>query len=66
MSVSEEIKIEALKSSTVRFGEISILYTSRLGEIRPHRRHVNPVLEFEGADASGSQQIRKAVIRHCA
>ena len=34
MAFSEEIKIEALKSSTVRFGEISILYTSRLGEIK--------------------------------
>jgi glycosyltransferase involved in cell wall biosynthesis len=34
MSFSEEIKIEALKSSRVRFGEISILYTSRLGEIK--------------------------------
>jgi glycosyltransferase involved in cell wall biosynthesis len=34
MAFSEEIKIEALKSRTVRFGEISILYTSRLGEIK--------------------------------
>jgi dolichol-phosphate hexosyltransferase len=34
MSFSEEIKIEALKSSKIRFGEISILYTSRLGEIK--------------------------------
>ena len=34
MAFSEEIKIEALKSSRVRFGEISILYTSRLGEIK--------------------------------
>jgi glycosyltransferase involved in cell wall biosynthesis len=34
MAFSEEIKIEALKSPTVRFGEISILYTSRLGEIK--------------------------------
>jgi glycosyltransferase involved in cell wall biosynthesis len=34
MSFSEEIKIEALKSSKVRFGEISIQYTSRLGEIK--------------------------------
>jgi len=34
MSFSEEIKIEALKSSKVRFGEISIMYTSRLGEIK--------------------------------
>ena len=34
MAFSEEIKIEALKSATVRFGEISILYTSRLGEIK--------------------------------
>ena len=34
MAFSEEIKIEALKSPEVRFGEISILYTSRLGEIK--------------------------------
>jgi glycosyltransferase involved in cell wall biosynthesis len=34
MAFSEEIKIEALKSSRVRFGEISIQYTSRLGEIK--------------------------------
>src|SRR5436309_6789766 len=34
MAFSEEIKIEALRSSTVRFGEISIMYTSRLGEIK--------------------------------
>jgi hypothetical protein len=34
MSFSEEIKIEALKSAKVRLGEISILYTSRLGEIK--------------------------------
>jgi glycosyltransferase involved in cell wall biosynthesis len=32
MAFSEEIKIEALKSSRVRFAEISIQYTSRLGE----------------------------------
>src|SRR5579863_6814213 len=34
MSFSEEIKIEALKSSRVRFIEISIMYSSRLGEIK--------------------------------
>src|SRR5882724_7581393 len=34
MSFSEEIKIEALKSAKIRFGEISIQYTSRLGEIK--------------------------------
>jgi len=34
MAFSEEIKIEALKSDRVRFAEISILYTSRLGEIK--------------------------------
>jgi dolichol-phosphate hexosyltransferase len=34
MAFSEEIKIEALKSPTVRFGEISIQYTSRLGETK--------------------------------
>jgi glycosyltransferase involved in cell wall biosynthesis len=32
MAFSEEIKIEALKNSRVRFGEISIMYTSRIGE----------------------------------
>jgi glycosyltransferase involved in cell wall biosynthesis len=32
MAFSEEIKIEALKSSRVRFAEISIQYTSRMGE----------------------------------
>ena len=32
MAFSEEIKIEALKKSRARFGEISILYSSRLGE----------------------------------
>ena len=34
MAFSEEIKIEALKSSRVRFTEISIQYSSRLGEIK--------------------------------
>lgn len=34
MAFSEEIKIEALKSDRVRFAELSILYTSRLGEIK--------------------------------
>src|SRR5207237_646088 len=34
MAFSEEIKIEALKNSRVRFGEISMLYTSRLGVVR--------------------------------
>lgn len=32
MAFSEEIKIEALKKGQVRFGEISIMYSSRLGE----------------------------------
>ncbi len=32
MAFSEEIKIEALRNSRIRFGEISILYSSRLGE----------------------------------
>ncbi|HWB83373.1 MAG TPA: glycosyltransferase family 2 protein [Bryobacteraceae bacterium] len=32
MAFSEEIKIEALRNPKIRFGEISILYTSRLGE----------------------------------
>ncbi len=34
MAFSEEIKIEALKNSRLRFAEISIQYTSRLGEIK--------------------------------
>ena len=34
MAFSEEIKIEALKSNRVRFTEISIQYTSRLGEMK--------------------------------
>lgn len=34
MAFSEEIKIEALKNPKVSFGEIQILYTSRLGEIK--------------------------------
>ena len=34
MAFSEEIKIEALKNSRVRFAEISIQYSSRLGEIK--------------------------------
>jgi hypothetical protein len=34
MSFSEEIKIEALRNGRVRFGEISIQYSSRLGEIK--------------------------------
>lgn len=34
MAFSEEIKIEALKNRNIRFGEISILYSSRMGEIK--------------------------------
>ena len=34
MAFSEEIKIEALRDRKVRFAEISILYSSRLGEIK--------------------------------
>jgi hypothetical protein len=34
MAFSEEIKIEALKINRYRFAEISIMYTSRLGEIK--------------------------------
>ncbi|HJT89484.1 MAG TPA: glycosyltransferase family 2 protein [Bryobacteraceae bacterium] len=32
MAFSEEVKIEALRSPRIRFAEISILYSSRLGE----------------------------------
>ena len=34
MAFSEEIKIEAIKISGIRFAELSIHYTSRLGEIK--------------------------------
>jgi glycosyltransferase involved in cell wall biosynthesis len=34
MAFSEEIKIEALRNRAIRFAEISILYSSRLGEIK--------------------------------
>ncbi len=34
MAFSEEIKIEALLNSRIRFGEISIQYSSRLGETK--------------------------------
>jgi glycosyltransferase involved in cell wall biosynthesis len=34
MAFSEEIKIEALRNPKVRFGEISIQYSSRLGETK--------------------------------
>lgn len=34
MAFSEEIKIEALRNHTIRFEEISIMYTSRLGEVK--------------------------------
>jgi dolichol-phosphate hexosyltransferase len=34
MAFSEEIKIEALRNSKIRFVEISIQYSSRLGEIK--------------------------------
>jgi dolichol-phosphate hexosyltransferase len=34
MAFSEEIKIEALKNSRIRFGEIYIQYSSRLGEVK--------------------------------
>jgi hypothetical protein len=32
MAFSEEIKVEALRHPRIRFGEISILYSTRLGE----------------------------------
>jgi hypothetical protein len=34
MGFSEEIKIEALRDARIRFGEISIMYTSRVGETK--------------------------------
>ena len=34
MAFSEEVKVEALRNPRIRFGEISILYSSRLGETK--------------------------------
>jgi glycosyltransferase involved in cell wall biosynthesis len=34
MAFSEEIKIEAIRNPRIRFGEISIMYSSRLGEMK--------------------------------
>ena len=34
MAFSEEIKIEAVRNSRIRFGEISIQYSSRVGETK--------------------------------
>jgi hypothetical protein len=34
MAFSEEIKVEALKNPRIRFAEIPVMYTSRLGEIK--------------------------------
>jgi len=34
MAFSEELKIEALRHPRIRFGEISIMYSSRLGETK--------------------------------
>jgi len=43
MAFSEEIKIEALRCPGTRFGEISILYSTRLGEtkLNPYRDGLN-------------------------
>ena len=34
MAFSEEIKVEAIRNPKIRFGEISIMYSSRLGEVK--------------------------------
>ena len=34
MAFSEEIKIEAIRNRQIRFGEIAILYSTRLGEVK--------------------------------
>ena len=46
MAFSEEIKVEALRNPRIRFGEISILYSSRLGEVKlnPWRDGVHNLL----------------------
>jgi glycosyltransferase involved in cell wall biosynthesis len=46
MAFSEEIKIEAMRNANLRFGEISIMYSSRLGEskLNPWRDGVQNLL----------------------
>jgi len=46
MAFSEEIKIEAIRNPEIQFAEISILYSSRLGEIKlnPWRDGINNLL----------------------
>jgi glycosyltransferase involved in cell wall biosynthesis len=46
MSFSEEIKVEAIRNHRIRFGEISIMYSSRLGEMKlnPWRDGVHNLL----------------------
>ena len=46
MALSEEIKIEALRNPRIRFGEISIMYSSRLGEskLNPWRDGMQNIL----------------------
>jgi glycosyltransferase involved in cell wall biosynthesis len=46
MAFSEEIKVEAIRNPNIRFGEISILYSSRLGEakLNPWRDGVQNLL----------------------
>lgn len=46
MAFSEEIKIEAIRNPQIQFAEISILYSSRLGEIKlnPWRDGINNLL----------------------
>jgi hypothetical protein len=46
MSFSEEIKVEAIRNPRIRFGEISIQYSSRLGEkkLNPWRDGVQNLL----------------------
>jgi hypothetical protein len=34
MAFSEEIKIEAVRNRKIRFGEIAIMYSTRLGEMK--------------------------------
>ena len=46
MAFSEEIKVEAIKNRNIRFAEIPVMYTSRLGEIKlnPWRDGVQNIL----------------------
>ena len=61
MAFSEEIKVEALRNPRIRFGEISIQYSSRLGEIKlnPWRDGIQNLLFLVKKRLSGGPESGK-------